>query len=89
MLVLIGSLLVAMWFYYRSESADERGWMRNQAVAVGALLLAGVVGAILQPGVMRYAWLVLAAGAAVRLALIPRQARARTARRQVAAHPSE
>ena len=67
--------LVALWPFILSQSAERRGWVRYQAIGVGALLVAAVVGVVLEPGPFRFAWLVLAVAMVVRLALIPRHTR--------------
>lgn len=89
MIVLLVAAVAAMWPFVHSRSLDSRGWVRYQAMGVGALLVAAVVGVVLEPGPMRFAWLVLAVAMVVRLALIPRQARKWAAPPQVASGPSE
>lgn len=89
LVVLLVAALVALWPFVLSQSADSRGWVRYQAMGVGALLVAAVVGVILELGPARFAWLVLAVAMVVRLALIPRQARKWAAQPQGASGTSE
>jgi len=79
LIVLSVALVVLIWAVYRSQSVSGRERVRYQAVGVGAMLIAGAVGTVLQPGGLRFAWVALAVAALIRLIWIPRQARARGA----------
>jgi len=89
MVVFVVAMAVAGWAFYRSQDADQRGWARYQATGVGALLVAGVVGTVLQPGLLRFLWLAMVVVAAVRLTVLPKQSRNRAARLRVSSGPSE
>ncbi|WP_199422860.1 hypothetical protein [Actinotalea solisilvae] len=77
--VFVIAMGIAAWRFSRSQGAAPQQWVRDQGLAVGAILVSGVVGVALQPGPVRFVWLALALAAAVRLAILPRQHRARVA----------
>lgn len=79
LIVFFVALVVFIWTTYRAQSDSGRERARYQAMGVGAMLIAGVVGLVFQPGGLRYAWAALAVAALIRLILIQRQARARGA----------
>lgn len=76
-IVLVVALSIFLWATYRSSSSSEEEQFRYQAAGVTALLIAGVVGAVLQEGALRFAWVALAAAAAIRLIWVSTKARNR------------
>lgn len=83
-IVLGVAAVAALWPFVHSQSLDKPGGARYQAIGYGLLLAAAIVGVILEPGPLRFAYLVLALAMAVRLALVLRQARKRPAQPEVA-----
>lgn len=77
MAVFVVAMLVAAVALGQSQGKGARQWLRYQAVGVGAVLVAGLVGTVLQEGWLRFAFLVLALASVTRLVYLPRQARAR------------
>lgn len=71
------AMIVFIWAVSRSQSSTGHEWVRYQAIGVSALLIAGVIGALLQPGALRFAWGVFAIIALTRLLWLPKVERAR------------
>ena len=74
--------LPVAWLFSHSQSVDRRHpcrWMAYQGAAVGLLMVVGAVGVLTEVGTLRLVFGALAVAGIVRLAVLPRQARVRSA----------
>lgn len=77
LIIFFASMVVFVFTTVRSQSETGRRRARYQATGVGAVLIAGVAGLVLEGGGLRYAWLALAVVALVRLIWLQRAGRGR------------
>jgi uncharacterized membrane protein YfcA len=75
LLVLIVALFINLWATYRAQSVGGREGLPYLALGAGAMVIAGCVGVVLEPGYLRFAWAVLAIAWAIRLVWLGVKAR--------------
>lgn len=82
MIVFVAVGIPVAWLFSHSQSVDRRHprrWMAYQGTAVGLLVVVGVVGVLTEVGTLRMVFAAVAVAGIVRLAVLPRQARIRSA----------